>query len=158
MVSPRIPSWTRSWWRTTRGWRKENASFFRFNHLMTLQLQHTPYRWPLEAHPPPCPANALAGQRLLTSHRECTTAAIPNPFPNTPTPTPKGTEIHTDRDAHSHTQHCKFNPATATRHFYDIWRKWSILVLRLCMNIWQLFFPLQLPVTSFFSAVFFFKT
>lgn len=76
----------------------------------------------------------------------------------------KGTGIHTDM-RHTHTlslktsgfswlphTHCKYIPATAMHHYYDIWQWWSILLLHVSIWIYDDLF-MQLLVTSFLSSL-----
>lgn len=94
----------------------------------------------------------MAGQRLLTSHLECTTADIPN-LPRTHT-SPTRAHKHTLTDTHSHTDtpNVGFFPDchTFTASLFlprqciitMIWRRWSILLLYVSIwiydNIWRL--------------------
>lgn len=83
-ASPKIPSSTRSWWRTTPGWRRENASSSR----TCSSSQKIPRD--LADDPPPLPTHlqttqdpSLSGRcgtsLPVPSHLECTTADSPYP-------------------------------------------------------------------------------
>ena len=92
MAFRRIPSWTRSWWRTIRGWRKENASSSRtFCPSSALPNENTLWTTP-EAS-----ASRLGAQHLTSNH-ECTTVD-PQRLPDTHT---KGMETHTDPHTLTH--------------------------------------------------------